>query len=434
MMKKKKEIVKLVGIFLLFTGVFYLIFDKVIPVKAKKDKEEVIAEETVKEKDEVETGFLVFEGPKTEMCPINGAMYTKEQRQFWQERRPLTVMIENHSDARPQSGLNTADVVYEAIAEGGITRLMGVYYCDASRVGDIRYDVGPVRSARTYFLDMASEYGDYPLYTHVGGANCSAPKDENGNIVGSCTSDKRTQAIEQISQYGWNNKGTWSDLSQFSLAYKVCRREPDRTGQDRATEHTMYCSTKELWNVASERGLTSTTEVNGKSWDSAFTAWKFDSEGSTGNGQVTKAVNLPFWNYDAYTVSWQYDADKQEYIRYNGGEKQIDFNDNQDIRAKNIVVQLVKEESDVDIHKHNIYTMTGSGKGVLIQNGKRIDITWTKAKRQSRTIFKDLSGKEVKFVPGKIWVEILSTNSKIDYEIGDKTETNSGLSNPSQVD
>lgn len=431
-MKNKKEIAKYVGIFFLFTGVFYLIFDKVIPVTANNKKEEVIIEQETKE--EAQTGFLVFEGPKTEKCPINGAMYTKEQRQFWEEKRPLLVMIENHSDARPQSGLNTADVVYEAVAEGGITRFMGVYYCDVSRVGDIRYDVGPVRSARTYFLDMASEYGDYPLYVHVGGANCSAPKDENGNVVGGCTSDRRTLAIEQISQYGWNNKGTWGDLSQFSLAYKVCRREPDRTGQDRATEHTMYCSTEELWNVASERGLTSTTEGSGKTWDSAFTAWKFDEAGSTASGLATEIVNLPFWKYDAYTVSWQYDSDRADYVRYNGGEKQTDFNDKQDIRAKNIIVQLVKEESNVDEHKHNIYTMTGNGKGILLQNGKRIDITWSKAKRQTRTVFKDSSGKEINFVPGKIWVEILSINSKINYEIGDKTETNSGLPNESQID
>ena len=71
-------------------------------------------------------------------------------------------MIENHADSRPQSGLSNADVVYEANSEGGITRLMGIFYCNAVGGVGSNYDVGPVRSARTYFLDLASEYADYP--------------------------------------------------------------------------------------------------------------------------------------------------------------------------------------------------------------------------------------------------------------------------------
>ncbi len=433
-MKNKKDLLTYVGIFFVFTGSFYLIFNKLVPSKSQNKQVEV-AEEDNQDSDEVATGFLSFEGPKTEECPLNGIKYTKEQKDIWQMRRPLLVMIENHSDARPQSGLNTADVVYETIAEGGITRFMAAYYCDASRVGDIRYDVGPVRSARTYFLDVASEYADYPLYTHVGAANCSAPIDPaTGKVAGACTSDRRVQAMEQINQYGWTGKGTWSDLSQFSLSYKVCRREPDRTGDSRATEHTMYCSTKELWSVATDRGLTNTTESSGKSWDSTFKAWQFGETGSSQDGTETSYVSIPFWSYDDYVVEWKYDQDGGDYVRWNGGEKQIDFNDKKEIRAKNIVIQLVNEETNVDVHKHNIYTMIGTGKGVLIQDGKRIDITWSKAKRQSRTVFKDSKGKEINFVPGKIWVEIVSKNSKINYEMGIETQENSRVPDQGQAD
>jgi len=426
-MKNKKNLFIYLGVFLFFTGSFYLIFDKLIPVGAKvNDMTEVGSEE---EKTEMRTGFLYFEGPKTEECPINGQLYTKEEKAIWEKRRPLLVMIENHEDARPQSGLNNADVVYEAIAEGGITRFMAVYYCDASRIGDIRYDVGPVRSARTYYLDIASEYGDYPLYTHVGGANCSAVKDPvTGKQIGPCTTNKKALAVEQISQYGWNNKGTWSDLSQFSLSYRVCRREPDRTGQSRATEHTMYCSTKELWNVAAdERGLSNITEASGETWDDSFLGWLFDEDGSSQTGLTTENVSLAFWNYDAYKVTWKYDAGSGKYVRYHGDEKQIDFNDKEAIEASNIVIQEVKETQSVDEHKHNLYGVVGTGKGVLIQGGKRINITWSKRQRQGRTVFKKANGKEVKFIPGKIWVEILPRNSKIDYEIGSETEANNGV-------
>src|SRR3989344_4698891 len=68
--------------------------------------------------------------PKTESCPLNGVKRTKKARDFWERRRPLAVMIENHTEARPQSGLSSADVVYEAIAEGGITRFMALFYCN----------------------------------------------------------------------------------------------------------------------------------------------------------------------------------------------------------------------------------------------------------------------------------------------------------------
>ncbi len=74
--------------------------------------------------------------PKTEPCPINGTLYSTQQRDWWQKHRPLGVMIENSSDARPQSGISYADIVYEAVAEGGITRTLDIFYCqDAPLVG-----------------------------------------------------------------------------------------------------------------------------------------------------------------------------------------------------------------------------------------------------------------------------------------------------------
>src|SRR5258708_37607972 len=120
--------------------------------------------------------------PKTEACPLTGVKYGKDQAAWWKSHEPLGVMIENHTDARPQSGINAADVTYEAVAEGGITRTLNIFYCQDAGI------VGPVRSARTYFLDFVSEYGNYPLYAHVGGANSSGPAD----------------ALGQIITYGWN--------------------------------------------------------------------------------------------------------------------------------------------------------------------------------------------------------------------------------------
>lgn len=401
------------GLFFIITGLSYFFFDHFMP--ANKSFLSIISTKMKKQdknEEEVVEVPSMYPGPKTKACPLNGQLYTKEEEAIWSERRPLLVMIENHEDSRPQSGLQTADIVYEAIAEGGITRFMGVFYCGQVEGSEAsKYDLGPVRSARTYFLDIASEYSDYPLYNHVGGANCSAATNTSP-----CTTNRKAQAIEQISSYGWNSKGTWSDLSQFALSYKACRREPERTGEVVATEHTMYCSSKELWNIAEKRGLTNMTEAKKVSWDKKYRSWLTNQEDSSISESNTSLVSFGFWSgYKAYAVSWKYDSSNNNYIRINAEEEQVDFNTQKVLTAKNIVLQFVKETRSVDEHAHNLYQMVGKGDGVLIQNGEKIDITWSKSNRVSRTIFKDKKGKEIKFVPGNIWVEVLPTTTTVSY-------------------
>lgn len=412
MTPKIKSLFVYLGLFLVVAGLSFLFFDHFLPNQSLS----LLPQKTLVTSSNTPTppkaGFLTFEGPKTETCPLNGALYTSSEKELWSTHRPLMVMIENHQDARPQSGLANADVVYEVVAEGGITRFMALFYCAVQKGSPNRYDVGPVRSARTYFLDLASEYSDYPLYAHVGGANCSA-----ATPGGPCTTNRKAQAIEQIASYGWNNKGTWGDLSQFSLSYKVCRREPERTGEVRDTEHTMYCSTKELWQIAADRGLTNQTVVNKTSWDKNFRPWNFTQKDQSIATPLAKNISFDFWSgYKDYSVAWSYRPSTNDYSRQNGGQPHTDFNTGEVITAKNIVFQFVKESRSVDEHMHNLYEVIGSGTGYLFQNGDKIDITWTKASRTARTIFKDKNGQEVKFVPGTIWVEIVSKNTTVNYE------------------
>jgi len=402
----------LVGLFLIITGISYFLFDTFLPTNGSNSITSDNTNQNIADTTNSSGQVELYPGPKTEACPINGKLYTKEERAIWETRRPLMVMIENHEDSRPQSGLQTADIVYEAIAEGGITRFMGVFYCgQVAGSESSKYDVGPVRSARTYFLDLASEYSDYPLYNHVGGANCSAAT--NG---GPCTTNKKAQAIEQISSYGWNNQGTWGDLSQFSLSYKACRREPDRTGDERATEHTMYCSTKELWNVAESRGLTNNTTAKKTSWDKNYRSWLFKQTDQASSSPTTTNISFDFWTgYKDYSVNWKYDNSNNIYQRFNGGVAHVDFNTSKTITTKNIILQFTKESRSIDEHLHNLYDVIGSGSGILLQNGDKTEITWSKANRLSRTIYKDKSGKEINFIAGNIWVEILPLNTEVSY-------------------
>ena len=402
MNKKLSFVFLLLGVYLFSAGVSYAVFN------FAKTGEFTVLESPVPQVTQTQGRFPAVTGPKDQVCPLNGAMFTQQEKEIWETRRPLLVMIENHLDSRPQSGLSKADVVYEAVAEGAITRLMAVFYCGNtvySLAGD--YDVGPVRSARTYFLDWASEYSDYPLYVHVGGAHCNAAV-----LGGPCVTDKRAQALEQIQAYGWLNKETRSDLNQFSLDYRVCRREPDRVGRPVATEHSMYCSTNALWATAEKRGL---TKVNYKnvSWDKNFRSWLFKDDSSS-SGSVSP--EFEFWrDYKQYGVKWEYDKALNAYKRSNGGEPHLDFNTKEQITAKNVVVQFTVEKGPVDELKHILYTTTGSGQALIFQDGLVVEGKWSKASRTGRTIFSDARGKEIKFNRGPIWVEILPTTGKVNY-------------------
>lgn len=332
---------------------------------------------------------LTFEGEKTEICPLTGVKYPADQKAWWEKHRPLGVMVENSTDARPQSGLSFADTVYEAVAEGGITRFLLVFHCQDAGI------VGPVRSARTYYLDYISEYGAYPLYTHVGGANTPGP----------------ANALGQIGDYGWNG---YNDLSQFSIGFPTFRRDQSRLGREVATEHTMYSVTTKLWEVAKERGITD-VDKDGDSWDKDFVAYKFKDDVAAGSRPASQNVRIE-WNNDAYAVDWVYDTEQNLYKRENGGEAHLDRNTKKQLTAKNVVVLFMKESQANDGYEgnlHMLYGTKGTGKASIFMDGKEVNGTWKKADRESRTMLYDESGKEIMFNKGNIWFTLKASASDV---------------------
>ena len=324
--------------------------------------------------------------PRTEECPLDGKMHTKKAREHWEKRRPLAVMIENHSESRPQSGLSSADIVYEAVAEGGITRFMAMFYCNLSDT-----QVGPVRSARTYFLDWTSEYD--PLYAHVGGANTPGPADALGQMV----------------RYGIKS------LNQFGIGFPTYWRDYQRLGHPVATEHTMYSTTQKLWAVGEKREWTNVDE-DGVSWDKNFSPWKFkDDKG----GESASAPTVNFWDSQSnYRVEWNYDSSCNCYLRKNGGEPHLDLNNNKQLAVKNIVVQLQRESNANDGYEGNVhllYGTVGNGKALIFQDGKVIEGKWQKVSRTSRSRYLDSRGKEIEFNRGLIWIQTVPEGSKISY-------------------
>lgn len=332
--------------------------------------------------------------PKTESCPLNGQLHTKEAKDKWITRIPLAVMIENHTEARPQSGLSSADIVYESIAEGGITRFMGIFLCNFSDV-----QVGPVRSARTYFLDWLSEYN--ALYAHVGGANTDGP----------------ANALGQIIRY------KIKDLNQFGIGFPTFWRDYQRLGHPVATEHTMYSTTEKLWTIGTKRGLMDSGDIT--SWNANFVSWKFKDDFAAGKSSSSKnppsaeKIEVSFWqNYGDYSVVWEYDKTCDCYLRKNGGVSHLDLNNKRQLAAKNVVVQFERESHANDGYENNVhllYGTLGSGKALIFQDGKVIEGKWVKNSRLARSKYLDKNGNEITFNKGVIWIQNVPEGALVNY-------------------
>lgn len=285
-------------------------------------------------------------------------------------RHPLAVMIENHPDARPQAGLGEASVVYEAITEGGITRFMALFG------HTVPEKVGPVRSARSVFIDFAEEYTpNSAYYAHVGG--------ESG-ALGKISGDKVY------------------DLNQSSIGAKAFQRFA-KAGV--ATEHTMYAFPAKLFQVAKDLGYKT---------ESTFQSWKFKEDTSIENRPEAQTISIPF-SSATYDVKYTYDKASNTYKRTMGGTEHKDANTGKVIAPKNVIVHFASYErlpgSTKDVQKVGVL---GEGKAKIFLDGKVIDATWKKPSSPSRTIYTDTAtGKEVEFNRGQIYVEIPKIGSNV---------------------
>lgn len=292
------------------------------------------------------------------ICNLDGTKVAKDKA----SRHPLAIIVENHTQARPQSGLDKASIIYEAISEGGITRYMAIYGPkDAEKVG-------PVRSMRTYFLDFADEYNAF--LAHVG-----------GNI----------DALDRISQ----EKAL--DLDEFSLGETAYWREKDYS---KAIEHTMFTSTSKLYSAAQTKG-----------WDmrSSYTPLNFfKNDEFTINPNNKQQITIDF-SSPQYKVSYTYDSLNNNYPRTLAGSPHKDAVTGNQLAPTNIIIQSVERwESPTRINEPGwAMQTTGSGKAYILYGGQKIDASWKKDHFNSRTIFYDSSGQEIKFLPGQFWYEIV---------------------------
>lgn len=277
-------------------------------------------------------------------------------------RHPLAIIVENLPPARPQIGLDNASIIYEAITEGGITRFMAIY-------GPKNADkVGPVRSLRTFFLDWAWEYNAF--IAHVG-----------GNI----------DALDRVSPEGA------LDLDEFSLGEKVYWREPEA---GKAIEHTMHTSTEKLYQAAQEKGFSMTAD---------FDSFKFlKAKDFVVSQSAEQKIEIPFSSF-SYTVSYEFDPINNNYIRSMADSLHRDRSTGNQLAPTNVIIQSVGRHEGTTRINENSWTFDtmGEGQAKIFYGGKETDGTWKKLSLKDRTKFYDNNGKEIEFLPGQFWYEIV---------------------------
>lgn len=334
-------------------------------------------------------------GPKTEECPLNGKMYSEAARQKWEKRRPMGIMIQNNTEARPQSGLSSADIIHEVVAEGGITRFLAMYYCEDPKI------VGSVRSARIYYIRLLQGFGNNPLYAHVGGANTPGPAD----------------ALGELKKLGWWG---YNDLDQFSVPFPNYWRDYDRL-PGRATEHTMYTNTQKLWEYAAKNRDLTNVDEDGVAWDESWDPWLFQDDAAEGSRGSVGTITYGFWDNNLgsdYTVEWMYDASANEYKRVNGGEAHIDKNTDEQLTTKNVVVVFADESVANDGYEHGqhmLYDIIGTDDAMIFHNGTAIEGSWEKQDEEDMMRFYDEDDNEVELVRGQVWISVLPSGNEVDY-------------------
>ena len=274
--------------------------------------------------------------------------------------RPYAVMINNISAARPyHSGLQDAMIVYEMIVEGGITRMMAVFKDQTTA------RIGSVRSSRHYFLDYALE--NDAIYVHYGWS---------------------PQAKRDISKLKVNNiNGITESATDF---WRV---------KDKSAPHNAVTSTKNILNIAQNKGYSTTS--NKKS----VLNYVSDDVELDGDEQEANSFSIKYSDYN--TASYTYNAETKRYLRYTRGIKQVDWNTNEDVTVKNIIITFVKNTTLDDGENKGRQTLdnVGTRDGYYITNGKAIKIKCEKKSRTEQTVYKDLNGNEIKVNDGNTFIQ-----------------------------
>jgi hypothetical protein len=273
-------------------------------------------------------------------------------------KQPVTaIMIENSPDARPQSGLKQSGVVYEAVAEGGITRFLTLHQQDKPQL------IGPVRSLRMYYVDWLAPYD--ASVAHVGGSAAALAEIRNGG---------------------------YRDIDQFFNSASYWR------ASDRFAPHNVYTSFERLDALNQAKGY-STSNFTGFS--------RIDGKASDTPTASQIVINI---SSALYNTSYTYDKATNTYQRFLGGVPHLDREDGQITPSVVIALKVNMTRVMEDGYRESIETI-GTGSAVIFQNGTATEATWHKPDRKTGITFTDATGKDIPLVRGQTWISAVPNST-----------------------
>ncbi len=299
-------------------------------------------------------------------------------------RHPFAVMIDDQAAARPQSGLASANIVWQAPAEGGIPRYMAIFQTTDAPA------IGPVRSSRLYFVAWATEWK--AMYVHVGGApNALAYLQANNN-----------KTIYNADEFRWGGGAGY--------LWRI---------KTRSAPHNVYTSTVKMDQLEARLKATAPQTTS---------PYTFEEDALPSQRPVSGSIVVP---YLANRISYTYDPATNRYRRAVSGAKvQVDAGTNQPVAPANVVVLMMSvgplvnaPGASTNQEKHRLELgYVGHGNALVFNDGQVVKAIWSKASTTAPTLLTYASGPQagqpVPLVRGQIFFQVVATGTTITYKIG----------------
>jgi hypothetical protein len=317
------------------------------------------------------------------VAPLTGRLV----REAYALRHPVAVMIDDLWRARPQSGLSQASVVWQAPAEAGIPRYMAIF-----AEGDPKA-VGPVRSARQYFIGWAAEWR--AVYAHVGGSP---------QALATLRSRGNGQLVYDADQFRWAGTYFWRIKERFA-------------------PHNVYTDGRHLRGLAKKLGA---TDPPGRA------IWRFAPDAPLEDRPVGGRIDV---TYRHNAIRYKYDRRTNTYLRFvSGGKKDIDAAHKVQIAPKNVIVMVMRFgplTGSGGGHGRLEARFIGSGAAWISTNGRTVKGTWKKSSMTGPTRFYDKNGKQVTLTIGQTYVQVVPTGTPLKFVAGKPAASPSPGASPS---
>ena len=290
-------------------------------------------------------------------------------------RRPIAIMINNIKQALPQFGISKAGIIYEALAEGGITRLLAVFdqYEDVGQIGT-------VRSARPYYLDLAQ--GLDAIFFHMGGSP-------------DAYSELSSRTIDSVDFISGSSSGLYW-------------RDKDRI-KNKGYEHSVFTSGDRLAKKIAANGFRNTRN------ETYTKAFNFADNVSLDSGVPATKATVQFSNYK--TGVFTYEAENDFYRVSQYGKAHVDAGTDSQLAVKNVFVLYINSYTVKGDNKGRLaFDIVGSGNGKYITGGKAIDINWKKESPTRSFYYTDADGNEVEVARGDSYVCIVPLKASVTLE------------------